>query len=230
MNVGLFWFFCMAWAEKAGYLSNPHSNDEVDLPFEFGGTVLGFWMARVLTKPFDQRSEKFSSTFFIDFLSSGVIGLLYTLIVSPLTESVARTVGHALYPVIPPAVELHEYTPFQMHMRPLELLLLAGATWWSLNLFSRSAEVTQLSGTYEQPEADSKWSALKAMANVLAVMTGYLIILATMYSLLEPQGLGWTLVTAGTGLVVGTVAFLLVKWAGRRGLTRLLSKNDGTNS
>ena len=37
MNVGLFWFFWQAWAEKAGYLTNPHSNDEIDLPFEFGG-------------------------------------------------------------------------------------------------------------------------------------------------------------------------------------------------
>jgi hypothetical protein len=38
-------------AGKAGYLHNPHSNDEIDLPFEFAGTMLGFWMARVLTKP-----------------------------------------------------------------------------------------------------------------------------------------------------------------------------------
>ena len=227
MNVGLFWFFCMAWAEKAGYLSNPHSNDEIDLPFEFGGTMLGFWMARVLTKPFDQRSEKFRSTFFIDFLSSGVIGLLYTLIVSPLTESVSRTVGHALYPVVPASLEVHEYTPFQRHMRPLELLLLAGATWWSLNLSSKSEEMTQLSGTYEGPEADAKWNVLKTMAKVLGVMTGYLVILAAVFSLLEPQGLGWTLATAGTGLGAGTVAFLLVKRAGRRGLTGLLSKNDG---
>jgi len=227
INVGLFWFFCMAWAEKAGYLSNPHSNDEIDLPFEFGGTMLGFWMARVLTKPFDQRSEKFRSTFFIDFLSSGVIGLLYTLIVSPLTESVSRTVGHALYPVVPPSLEVHEYTPFQRHMRPLELLLLAGAAWWSLNLSSKSEEMTQLSGTYEEPEADSKWNVLKTMAKVLGVMTGYLSILATMFSLLEPQGLVWTLATAGTGLGAGTVAFLLVKRAGRRGFTSLLSKNDG---
>ncbi len=227
MNVGLFWFFCTAWAEKAGYLSNPHSNDEIDLPFEFAGTMLGFWMARVLTKPFDQRSEKFRSTFFIDFLSSGVIGLLYTLIVGPLTESVSRTVGHALYPVVPPSLEVHEYTPFQRHMRPLELLLLAGATWWSLNLSSKSEEMTQLSGTYEGPEADSKWNVLKTMAKVLGVMTGYLAILATMFSLLEPQGLVWTLATAGTGLGAGTVAFLLVKRAGRRGFTRLLSKNDG---
>jgi hypothetical protein len=57
MNVGLFWFFWQSWAEKAGCLSNPHSSDEIDLPFEFGGTMLGFWMARVLTKPFACRSS-----------------------------------------------------------------------------------------------------------------------------------------------------------------------------
>ncbi len=50
MNVGLFWFFIQAWAEKAGYLRNPHSNDEIDLPFEFAGMVAGFWMARGLTQ------------------------------------------------------------------------------------------------------------------------------------------------------------------------------------
>ncbi|MBZ5526145.1 MAG: hypothetical protein LAP21_28325, partial [Acidobacteriia bacterium] len=118
MNVGLFWFFIQAWAEKAGYLSNPHSNDEIDLPFEFAGTMLGFWMARVLTKPFDQRFEKYNSTFFIDFLSSGVTGLLYTLTVGPLTEGVASAVGHALYPAVPGSLDVHEYTPFQRHMRP----------------------------------------------------------------------------------------------------------------
>ena len=71
MNVGLFWFFIQAWAEKAGYLRNPHSNDEIDLPFEFAGTMLGFWMARVLTKPFDESSERFRSTLFVDFVSFG---------------------------------------------------------------------------------------------------------------------------------------------------------------
>ena len=85
-------------------------------------------MARVLTKPFDQRTEKFRSTLFVDFLSSGVIGLLYTLIVGPLIEDVARAIGHALYPVVPHSLDVHEYTPFQRHMRPLELLLLAGAS------------------------------------------------------------------------------------------------------
>src|SRR5580700_5762293 len=176
MNVGLFWFFWQAWAEKAGYLSNPHSSDEIDLPFEFGGTVLGFWMARVLTKPFDQRSEKFRSTFVIDFISSGVIGLLYTLIVGPLIEGVARAVGHSLYPVVPHSLDVHEFTPFQRHIRPLELLLVAGATWWSLNRFSKSAEMTPLGGTYEEPEANAKWNALKIMVMSLGVMAGYLAI------------------------------------------------------
>ena len=226
MNVGLFWFFSMAWAEKAGYMSNPHSADEIDLPFEFCGTMLGFWMARVLTKPFDQRSEKFSSTFAIDFLSSGIIGLLYTLIVSPLTVSVASAVGHALYPVVPQSLDVHEYTPFERHMRPLELLLLAGATGWCLNRSSKPEEMTLLRNTYDEPEADSQWNVPKTVIQVFAVMLGYLIILSAMLSLLEPQGLGWTLATAATGLGVGTAAFLLFKRASHRGLTHLLGNND----
>ena len=156
MNVGLFWFFIQAWAEKAGYLRNPHSMDEIDLPFEFAGTMLGFWMARVLTKPFDQRSEKFRSTFLIDFLASGVIGLLYTVIVGPLTEGVASTVAHALSPAVPGSLDIHEYTPLQRHMRPLELLLLAGTMWLILNRFSKHEEMTRLNSAYEEPEADSK--------------------------------------------------------------------------
>ena len=226
MNVGLFWFFWQSWAEKAGYLSNPHSSDEIDLPFEFGGTMLGFWMARVLTKPFDQRSEKFRSTFFIDFLSSGVIGLLYTLIVGPLVEGVARAVGHALYPVVPHTLEVHIYTPFERRMRPLELLFLAGATWWSLNRSSEPEEITRLSSTYEGPETDSRWRVLKTITKVLGVMTGYLVILAIAFSLLEPQGLSWTMATAGTGLAAGVAAFLLVKRAGRHGFSGLFGKNE----
>src|SRR5262249_13788468 len=69
MNVGLFWFFIQAWAEKAGYLSNPHSNDEIDLPIEFGGSMLGFWMVRALTKPFDKTPNQFRSTLLVHFLS-----------------------------------------------------------------------------------------------------------------------------------------------------------------
>lgn len=145
MNVGLFWFFIQAWAEKAGYLRNPHSNDEIDLPFEFAGMVLGFWMARGLTKPFGKRSEKFRSTFLIDFVSSGVMGLLYTLIVGWLTESVAGATAHALYPVVPGALDAHEYTPFQRHVRPFELLLLAGVSWWSFNRSSKREQIARLS-------------------------------------------------------------------------------------
>ena len=39
-------------------------------------------------------------------------------------------------------------------------------------------------------------------------------------------GLGWTLATAGIGLAAGTAAFLLVKWAGRHGVTKLLGRNE----
>lgn len=228
MNVGLFWFFWQAWAEKAGYLSNPHSNDEIDLPFESGGTVLGFWMARMLTKPFDRRSEKFRSTLFVDFLSAGVIALLYTLIVGPLVEGVARSVGHALYSVVPRSLDIHEYTTFQRRMRPFELLLLAGATWWSLNRCSKSEAMTRLSSSYEGPEANSEWNVLKTMTEVFGAITGYLVILAMMFWLLQPQGLGWTVATAGTGLASGGVAFLVIKWAGQHGFTRLVGKNQGT--
>jgi len=61
---------------------------------------------------------------------------------------------------------------------------------------------------------------------VWGVMIGYLVILAMMFSLLEPQGLGWTLATAGTGLVAGTAAFLLVKREEHYGFTRLPGKNE----
>ena len=119
--------------------------------------MLGFWMARVLTKAFDERSEKFRSTLLIDFLSSGVIGLLYTLIVGPLTEGVASSVAHALTPVVPHSLDIHEYTPFQRHMRPFELLSLAGAMWWGLNRSSASEHLARLSSTDEETELTSKW-------------------------------------------------------------------------
>jgi hypothetical protein len=50
--------------------------------------------------------------------------------------------------------------------------------------------------------------------------------IAVMFSLLTPQGLRWTLVTAGTGLGAGTAAFLLFKRAGQQGLTKLLGKGQ----
>lgn len=229
MNVGLFWFFIQAWAEKAGYVNNLHSSDEIDLPFEFAGTMLGFWMARVLTKPFDERSEKFRSTLLIDFLSSGVIGFLYTLIVGPLTEGVASSVAHALTPVVPHSLDIHEYTPFQRHIRPLELLLLGGAMWWGLNSSFKHERMAQLS-TYEQAESISKWDTLITMAKALAVTTGYLVIVVTMLSILEPEGLGWTLATAAAGMGVGTVVVLLIRRTERRGLTTVLARNADTSS
>ena len=230
MNVGLFWFFLDAWAEKAGYLSSPHSNDEVDLPFEFGGTMVGFWMARVLTKPFDKPAEKFRSTFLIDLLCSLVIGLLYTLVVGSLTEHVASAVAHALYPAVPGSLDGHEYTPFQQHMRPFELLLLAGAMWWSLNRTSQSEEFLRLSTVHGEPESDPRSDMLATLAKALGATAGYLLILAAMLSLLEPQGLGWTLATAGTGISIGTAAFLLVKRTWQQRVTTVFGRDDNQYS
>lgn len=229
MNVGLFWFFIQAWAEKAGYLSNPHSTDEIDLPFEFAGTMLGFWMARVLTKPFDERRERFRSTFVIDFLSSGVVGLLYTVVVGTLTEGVANTVAHALHPVVPDALNVHEYTPLQQHMRPFELLLLAGAMWWGLNRSSKHEQMTQLSRTCEEPEADSKWDVLITIAWALGVPVVYLFILGTMLSIVDPEGLAWTLATAAAAIGVGTAVLLLVRRAQQRGFTTVFGRNNDTS-
>ena len=225
MNIGLFWFFTQAWAEKAGYLRNPYSNDEVDLPFEFAGTMLGFWMARVLTKPFDQRSERFRSTLFIDLVSSGVIGSLYTFIIGPLTEGIASTIAHALQPAVSASLNFHQYTPFQRHMRPFELLLLAGAMWCGLNWSTTEERFTSLSGSHEEVEAKSEWTGLITMAKLLAIMTGYLVVIATTLSILDPEGLVWTMATAGIGMAVGSALLLLMKRS-RHGPTRIFRSDD----
>ncbi len=230
MNVGLFWFFIQAWSEKAGFFRNPFSKDEIDLPFEFAGTMVGFWMARILTKPFGERSERFSSTLLVDFVSSGVIGLLYTLIVGPLTESLSGFVGRALYPVVPNSLEVHEYTLFQQHMRPLELLLLAAATWWILNRLSKHVEMTRLGDFCEETQGEPKWYVLKTMALVVGGTTGCLLLLAMMFSLLKPQGLTWTLTTLGAGIGAGIGAFFLVKRTGQQGFTTLFIQNDDVST
>jgi hypothetical protein len=212
MFVGLFWFFTQAWAEKAGYISNPHSNDAIDLPFEFAGTMLGFWMARALTRPFGPMPEKFRSTFLIDFLSSGVIGLLYTLIVGPLTEGIAGAVGHAFYSRVPGSLNVHEYTPFERYVRPFELLVLAATTWFSLNRVFRPEAIIRLHRPDAAPKAESGGEALKTMARAVAATAGYLLVLAAMLSILEPVlGLGWTLLIAGSGMAAGTASFLLTR-------------------
>ncbi len=229
MNVGLFWFFIQAWAEKAGYLSNHHSNDEIDLPFEFAGTMLGFWMVRVLTKPFDQRVEKFRSTIFIDFMSSGVVGLLYTVIVGPLTEGVARSVAHALYSGGLTSFEAHEYTRLQQHIRPVELLFLAGAMWWSLNWSSNQDHFTPLSSASGEPKAEPKWTVFITTVKVVAIIITHLLVVATTLSTIEPQGPAWTLTTMGTAVAAAIGVFLLLRRANQQGLTILLARNGNTS-
>ena len=229
MLVGLFWFFIQAWLEKAGYLRSPHSSDEIDLPFEFAGTMLGFWMARMLTKPFGQHSEKFRSTFLIDFVSSGVIGLAYTLVVGPLTEGVAGAVAHGLYPAVPGSLEVHEYTQLQRLMRPLELLLLAGALWWGLNRLPKNENepLTLLGGTYQDtPEFDFKWDVTITIAQALGATIAYLLLLVTLLSILEPEGLAATLATAAVGMGGGTAALWLVKRTAQARIATVFNSND----
>jgi len=111
-------------------------------------------------------------------------------------------------------------------MRPFELLLLAGAMWWGLNASSKEEQIARLNGTYEEPEADSKWNVLMTMVKVLGVTTGYLLITVTMLSILEPEGLGWTLAIAAAGMGAGTAALLLVRRAGQQALTTVFLNNN----
>ncbi len=67
------------------------------------------------------------------------------------------------------------------------------------------------------------------MAKVVGVTIGYLLSLTAMLSILEPQGLGWTLATAAAGVGAGTAALLSVKRAARQGFTAVFGKNDGTS-
>ncbi len=226
MNVGLLWFFIQAWGEKAGYFANRHSRDPIDLPFEFAGTALGFWMARVLTRPFDRRSETFRSTLLNDIVASGVIGLLYTLVVGPLTEGVGRAVGHALYPVVPAALEVSAYTPAEQHARPLELLLLAAATWWVCNLVLGRQEAIPHGDGREEPRAQPGWHAMAVVATAAGVTAAVAGLLATMFSLLEPQGPVVTLTLLGVGLGIGAALVVVVRRAGQRGVTTLFGKNE----
>lgn len=228
MYVGLLWFFIQAWGEKAGYIANRHSRDAIDLPFEFAGTTVGFWMARVLTRPFDQRSERFSSTLFNDLVASGVIGLFYTFVVGPLTESVGRAVGYALYRVVPASLEVSEYTPFEQRMRPLELLLLAAVTWWTCNRLVGREETAWSEGAGEDPETQPKWPGIIVVAEAVGMTAVWFCILATMFSLLAPEGLVATLTLLGVGMAAGTALIFVARRAGQRGITTLFGEIDRT--
>ena len=60
----------------------------------------------------------------------------------------------------------------------------------------------------------------------LGVTAGYLIVVVAMLSILEPQGVGWTLATAAPGMGVGSAALLLVKRAEQQGLITVFGTND----
>ena len=226
MYVGLSWFFLQAWGEKAGYFANPHSRDAIDLPFEFAGIVLGFWMARVLTRPFQPLPEKFSSNLLNDLVASGVIGLAYTLIVGPLNQSVSRSVAHALYRDVPESLEVSPYTTMEQHMRPLELLVLAAVTWWVCNRLVGRAATEGLDGVAAAPEAPRIPRVAIPVAVVAGVTAVYLCLLGAIFSVLEPEGLDVTLALVGAGLGAGTAVIFVVRRMSRRGLATLFSDKE----
>lgn len=223
MYVGLLWFFLQAWGEKAGYLANSHSKDAIDLPFEFAGIVVGFWMARVLTKPFHSPPEKFSSNLLNDLVASGVIGLAYTLIAGPLTESVSRSVAHALYRDVPAYLEVSQYSTLEQHMRPLELLILATVTWWVCNRLVGRAQTEWMDGVEAKSEAPPMPRAAIPAAVVVGAAALHLCLLGGLFWILERQGFDVTLALLGTGVGAGTAVILLVRRMSRGGLASLFS-------
>ena len=141
---------------------------------------------------------------------------MYSLVVGPLTEGVASVTGHSLYHVVPGSLDSRVYTSLEQHVRPFELLLLAGVMQWGLTRASRRKEIMCLNNTYGEPEADSKWEPLMTLSMGLGAVSGYFLIVVTLLSLLEPPSLGWTLATAGAGLGVGTIMFFLIQRAGQK--------------
>ena len=57
----------------------------------------------------------------------------------------------------------------------------------------------------------------------------YLFILGTLLSIVDPEGLAWTLATAAAAIGVGTAVLLLVKRAERRSFTTVLGRNNDTS-
>jgi hypothetical protein len=68
--------------------------------------------------------------------------------------------------------------------------------------------------------AYSRTAASNAMVEGLGLMTGYLLLLATMLSIPEWQGVSWTLATAWSGMAVGIAVLFLAKRAETQGFTQ----------
>src|SRR5262249_53315779 len=133
--------------------------------------------------------------------------------------------GHALYAVVPASLDRHEYTPFQQRIRPFELLLLAGAIWWSLNRASHRDESGGITTCSTGSDVYFNLEGLMRFAKTFGVGTVCLLIAVTMLSVLEPEGLGGTLAMAGTGLGIGATTYLLLRSAERQRLTTILGEN-----
>jgi len=107
--------------------------------------------------------------------------------------------------------------------------LLAAAIWWSLNRSSKHEQITQINHTVEEPAGHPQWDIPIAMATAVATLAAYLLVLAAMLAILEPEGLAWTLATAGAGMGIGTVLLLFAKRA-ERDLTTILARNHDASA
>jgi len=223
MNVGLFWLFSSGWGEKADFIRNPHSSDQHDFSPEFGGTMLAFWMIRTLTMSFEKRTESFRSTLKIDLISTLIIGAIYTLVISNLTENIASAVAHSIYTDIPRSLKLSEYTKFQQHLRPLELLVLAGLMWLSLNKTMRYETLTLLSSDEAEPKAVSKWRGPLIIGVTFGAVAACLVVWWVIISLLEQFGIDEPLWIAVAGIGTGFAGFLLARRSSHKELTTVMS-------
>jgi hypothetical protein len=111
-------------------------------------------------------------------------------------------------------------------MRPFELLLLAGAMWWGFNRSIKNDRPTLMSDTFEGQATESKWAVWITIGAVAGATISYLVVVTTMLSIIEPEGLGWTLATAGAGITAGTLALLFVKRAGQAGLSSIFHRRE----
>lgn len=94
---------------------------------------------------------------------------------------------------------------------------------------SRHEGMIALSSGYEEAEHESKWGLLVTLALPMAVVSGYLLVLAAMLSVLEPQGVGWTMATLGIGSGVGTVVLVLLKRGAERETISVLGGEDDSS-
>jgi hypothetical protein len=207
MYVALFWFFSQALSEEAGLFRNPHLPDVIDMVAEIFGTALGFWMARFLTRPFDNRPENFWSTLQADLIATGPVGFGYTLVVGALTEGIERNIGYALFPKVAPMFDNQGITPLQLKMRPVELIVLAFIVCWAFNR-TVTREVEEGAGSTTASEIDFDAKVISTVIKGLTVAVICLTFWGSFVALFRVNGIDWPILGAAIPIAFGLGTFL----------------------